>query len=86
MRAEPWMNGEEHYRETMRAQVMAAPRVVFVCERDWQRGPHVFAIGVLWDRNFDAEPGELIYRRRIVLRWCIQFWGEWQVRRPKQSQ
>ena len=51
----------------MRRQVAEMPRVRFVCERDVLAGPYDYAIGFLWDRNFDAMPGEFIYRRRLLL-------------------
>lgn len=56
------------FDETMRAQVAAMPRWRFVCEKDWLRGPWDYAIGFVWKRNFDAQPGQIIYRRQIVLR------------------
>lgn len=44
------------------------PRARFVCENDWMVGPFDYAIGFLWDRNLDAEPGEFVYRKRALLR------------------
>lgn len=65
-------------RINLRAQVEAKPRLQFVCERDWITGPHNYVIGFLWDRNFDAEPGEFIYRRRFLLRLKFRIWLERQ--------
>lgn len=52
----------------MRRRVEEMPRLRFVCERDVLAGPYDYAIGILWGRNFDAMPGEFIYRRRWLLR------------------
>lgn len=56
------------FDDIMRAQVGKMPRVRFVWERDWLSGPNDYAAGLLWHRNFDAVPGEFIYRRRFLLR------------------
>jgi hypothetical protein len=62
--------------EILHAQIEAMPRVRFVWERDWLFGADVYAAGILWDRNFDAEPGEFVYRRRIILRLKFRLWLE----------
>lgn len=64
-----------NYDETMRAQVEAMPRVRFVCERDWMFGPDNYSFGLMWDRNFAAQPGELVYQRALIfrLRFRLQF-------------
>jgi hypothetical protein len=59
----------DDFREQMRKQIETRPRLKFVCERDWYWGPHWFAIGLCWSRNFEAEPGEHVYRRRMILRF-----------------
>lgn len=55
-----------------RAYIAKLPRMLWFCERDLLAGPHVFRIGVYWDKKLDAAEGELVYRRAIVLRWS--FW------------
>lgn len=60
----------------LEAQVLAMPRLRFICERDWITGPNIYAIGFLWDRNIQAEPGEFIYRRRFLLRLKFRIWFE----------
>lgn len=70
------------YKETLRRQALEMPRVRFVCERDWMTGPDTFAIGVLWNRNIDAQPGEFVYRKRIVLRWVFRLRLEWKLQAP----
>lgn len=68
-------------RAAWRRQVGEFPRIAFVCERDWLRGPNDFAIGFCWDRDFDAEPGDEIYQRNIILRWRFRIGLDWRVRR-----
>lgn len=62
--------------ERMRRQVLERPRIKFVCERDWISGPHVFAFGALWSRDFEAMPGQSVYRRCFVLRFTMRLWLE----------
>ena len=40
----------------------------FACEHDWYEGPDDYAIGILWGRNMNAQPGEPIYRHRFLVR------------------
>ncbi len=60
------------YDQTMRSRVEAMPRWRFVCERDWIVGPSDYAVGFLWDRKLDAQPGEFVYRRRLLLRFAFK--------------
>lgn len=64
------------YEQTMRAQIEAMPRVRFVCERDLYAGPSNYAVGFLWGKDFNAEPGAFVYRKRIVLRLKFRLWIE----------
>jgi hypothetical protein len=59
-----------------RAQIEAMPRWRFVHEKDWCTGPNIYAIGFLWGRNFDATEGELIYRKRLLLKFKLKIWLE----------
>lgn len=68
------------HEETYRAQVEAMPRIRFVCERDLIVGPDTHAIGFLWKRKFDAEPGEFVYQRRIIVRLRFRLWLDLRVR------
>lgn len=56
-------------RISNREKIAKAPRVFFVCGRDWMVGPDWWQFGFAWDRNLDAEPGEMIYRKRLILCW-----------------
>lgn len=58
---------KESYEETMRRQVLEMPRIRVVCERHWMYGPDHYVVGLVWNRNLDAEPGEFAYRRRWLL-------------------
>lgn len=68
--------GTPHVR--WREQVAARPRVFFRCGRDWMTGPDWFEIGVLWDRDFDATPGQSCYRKEFVLRWRFNLRLTWR--------
>lgn len=67
---------DDDFKTVMRAQAEAMPRVRFVCERDWCCGPDVYAVGVLWSKNLDAESGEFVYRKRWLLRLRFKLWLE----------
>lgn len=68
---------EEHDAEaTWRRQVEEMPRLRFVCEHDWIRGPNDYAVGFLWDRKMDAVPGEFVYRKRFLIRLKFKLWLE----------
>jgi hypothetical protein len=56
--------------DAMHPQVMALPRVKFVCGRDWLRMGQ-WEIGFYWDANPWPRLGELIYRRRFIFRIYI---------------
>lgn len=77
MRAEPWMDKTpEQWRAERRAENAQRPKFRFVFERDWCCGPNVYAIGLLWGRRLDAEPGDQLYRKRFVLRLRFKLWLE----------
>lgn len=63
-------------RINRRAQVEQMPRWSFRCEHDWVTGPDNYAVGLLWDRKLDAEPGELVYRRSLIMRFKFRIWFE----------
>ena len=52
----------------MHPQVMALPRVKFVCGRDWLHMGRNWEIGFMWDANPWPRLGELIYRKRFIFR------------------
>jgi hypothetical protein len=63
------MNMETSTDSIYRAQVERFRRIQFVCEHDWVTARGVYAIGALWDRNFDAQPGERVYQCHLILRF-----------------
>ena len=73
-------------RARLRAEVAEMPRVQWLWfEHDWVTGRDVCAFGAAWDRNFDALPGERVYRRCVIVRFVFRFaWLglEWRVRKP----
>ena len=66
----------DDFAGTMRKQIAARPRVMFVCQRDWLTGHDVYVIGFLWSRNFDAMPGEWSYLRHFLIRVRFLLWVE----------
>lgn len=60
--------------EKGRQQIAERPRVQFVFERDWISGPHTFAVGALWNRDFEATPGMSAYKRAFILRLKFRLW------------
>lgn len=55
-----------------RVRIQAMPRWHFVFGKDWMHGPNDYEIGFMWHRNLDAHRGQMIYRRRFVIRLTIR--------------
>jgi len=58
-------------QEARREKIKAMPDPRFVFERDWMRGPNDFWLGVMWDKDIDAEPGTMCYRKWWMI--CLKF-------------
>ena len=57
------MSGREKYL------MEHVPRVLWVCGRDFCRGPFHYEVGAYWGRDFGAGEGDRVYRKAFVLRW-----------------
>jgi hypothetical protein len=66
----------DHYAREMdrRAQIATMPRVRFVCERDWCRGPFDYRIGLMWAKDEWAEAGVFAYHRWFFIVLKFRLW------------